>query len=473
MSEEKNIRPPRWAERLLEWYCRPELLEDLQGDLNEYFDRNVKSKGIRRAKLIYMIDVLKFFRIYTVRRLEFINLIINWIMLGSYIKTSGRNIVRNKLFSAINIVGLAISMSVGLMLIGVISDIFSYDKFNENHSRIYRVNCKYKFLDQNELNLATTSLKAGKAIEENFVMPEAVALFHQSFDGDLRAGEKAIPLRGYWANESLFKVFSFHLVRGNPATALKAPFSVVLTATSARKLFGNDEALNKTVTLGKEQYTVTGVLEDLPKFSHVRFDMPGSLSTNAIINKDDKRDMAWDNVYGTWVYLLLPANADLKNLKTNLDKFSAKEDSAVKNVHVELFLQALDEIMLGPDFSNQIGPAMGGSMIWIFGGLAFVVILSACFNYTNLSIARALRRTREVGIRKVIGALRSQVISQFVVEAVLISLCSLAVALLMFLLLRPYFLSVEEGLQRMLALELSPLIALYFILFAVSIWVAV
>src|SRR6476661_8441424 len=128
-DKSKKETAPQWATRLLSWYCKPELLEDLQGDLNEYFERNVKSKGTRKAKLIYVIDVFKFFRLYTVRKPEFVNLLINWLMIGSYIKTSGRNIVRNKLFSAINIAGLAISMSVGLVMIGVLSDIFSYDKF--------------------------------------------------------------------------------------------------------------------------------------------------------------------------------------------------------------------------------------------------------------------------------------------------------------------------------------------------------
>src|SRR6185295_5345040 len=103
MKERNDIRPPQWATHLLRWYCKRELFEDLQGDLNEYFERNVKSKGAWRAKLIYIIDVFKFFRLYTVRKPEFVNLLINWLMIGSYIKTSGRNIVRNKLFSAINI----------------------------------------------------------------------------------------------------------------------------------------------------------------------------------------------------------------------------------------------------------------------------------------------------------------------------------------------------------------------------------
>lgn len=473
MSEERNIQPPRWAERILEWYCKPELLEDLQGDLYEYFERNVALKGARRAKLIYVIDVLKFFRIYTVRRLEFINVLINWIMLSSYIKTSGRNIVRNKLFSAINIIGLSISMCVGLLLIGVVSDIFSYDQFHENSSRIYRINSHYEYLGPKEgNNMATTSVTVAKALQRDFSQPEAVAFFQNGFGGDLTFNEKAVPLKGYWANESIFKVFSFHLLKGNPSTALKNPYSIVLTESAAKKLFGNEDALNKVVTFDKEQYTITGIVRDVPKFSHVRFEMLGSFSTYEILQKDNKDYLKWDNIWGTWVYLLLPENTDLANLKTNLDQLSAKEDPTVKNTHVDLTLQPLEKIMTGPDLSNSIGPVMGGSMLWIFGGLSFVVILSACFNYTNLSIARSLRRTREVGIRKVIGAQKSQVINQFIVEAVLISLCSLFAALLLFALLRPLFLGVENSLQEMLLLELSPMVVLYFLLFSIGVGVA-
>src|SRR5688500_13173367 len=150
------IQPPRWATRFLEWYCRPELLEDLQGDLNEYFERNVKTKGLRRARLIYCIDALKFFRPYTLRKPDFINLLIQWIMIGSYIKTSARSIVRNKLFSVINIVGLAVSMSVGLLMIAFISDLFSYDDFHEKGNRIHRVITAIQLQDQPPMEVATT-----------------------------------------------------------------------------------------------------------------------------------------------------------------------------------------------------------------------------------------------------------------------------------------------------------------------------
>jgi putative ABC transport system permease protein len=125
MEAGKKLQPPRWAQNFLSWYCKPALLEDLEGDLNEYFERNVKSSGPFRAKLIYVLDVLKFFRSYTVRKPSFFDTLIHYIMLISYIKTSGRNIYRNKFFSAINIVGLAVSMSVGLLMIGMLDDVLS------------------------------------------------------------------------------------------------------------------------------------------------------------------------------------------------------------------------------------------------------------------------------------------------------------------------------------------------------------
>ena len=165
MKESKNIEPPRWAQRFLEWYCRPELLEDLQGDLNEFFERNITLKGIRKAKWIYVFDVLKFFRLYTIRKPEFINFLINFIMIGSYIKTSEHSLVRNKLFSAINIVEIAVSMAVGLLMIGTLLDMYAYDKFHEKHNRIYRVLSRYGYLGSKEdqYNVLKKGLGFGEA----------------------------------------------------------------------------------------------------------------------------------------------------------------------------------------------------------------------------------------------------------------------------------------------------------------------
>lgn len=127
-------QPPKWATAFLRWYCRPRLLEDLEGDLYEYFMRNVRDKGPRRARLIYLIDVIKFLRPYTIRKIEPFTFLAHFIMLGSYFKTSRRNLVRNKLFSFINIVGLAVSMSVGLLVIAIVNDLLSYDDFHKKRT---------------------------------------------------------------------------------------------------------------------------------------------------------------------------------------------------------------------------------------------------------------------------------------------------------------------------------------------------
>lgn len=164
MNTSPPPKPPQWAQRFVAWYCKPGLAEDLIGDLNEYFERNVQSIGPARAKLIYMIDALKFFRSYTVRRPTFVNFFINSIMIGSYIKTSARNLMRNKLFSFINIVGLAISMSVGLLLIAFVLDLHSYDRFHKNGERIYRITNVLTSGREQSSKHASTSIKAGKLI---------------------------------------------------------------------------------------------------------------------------------------------------------------------------------------------------------------------------------------------------------------------------------------------------------------------
>ncbi len=396
-------------------------------------------------------------------------------MIGNYIKTSGRSIVRNKLFSAINIIGLSISMSIGLLMISMLSDLFSYDKFHRNHSRIYRVISQYEYMGEKQSDFhATTSLKAAKAIKETFSGVEDVAILYRGFSGDVVVTEKTIPLYGFWANEAMFRVFSFKLLQGDPATALKAPFSVVLTEKSARKLFGDINVVGKTITVNKDKdYTITGILKDPPVFSHIRFDMLASLTTREITEKDNIHEMAWDSNRGsTWAYVLMPYSGDVLALQRNLRRLSEKEDKTVKNTHIELALQPLDNIMTGENLSNQIGQTMGSTVVWIFGSLTLIVILSACLNYTNLSIARSFRRFREIGIRKTVGALKGHIINQFIVESIVTSLLALMFSFVLFLVIKPHFLSIESSLQELLVLDLSPRLVVLFILFAMLVGVS-
>ena len=279
MRKQRKHHPPSWAQRFVEWYCKPGLAEDLTGDLNEFFERNVKAIGPRRAKLIYIIDAFKFFRSYTVRRPNFVNLFINWIMIGSYIKTSGRSLMRNKLFSSINIVGLAISMSVGLLLIAFVLDLHSYDKFNKNGERIYRIANVATFNGEQGGKFATTSIKTGKLIREKVTGIEEVAILRDDFSQDAKVGDNILPIKGFWAEPSLFSVLTLPMLEGNPHTALKDPYSIILTETAAKKLFGNESALGKAIKFDTLDYQVTGVMKDVPFFSHINFEALVSFSS--------------------------------------------------------------------------------------------------------------------------------------------------------------------------------------------------
>ena len=465
-----TINPPRWAQRFVEWYCKPRLAEDLIGDLNEYFARNVESLGPRRAKLIYIIDAFKFFRRYTVRAPTFVNLLINWIMIGSYIKTSVRNVSRNKLFSSINIAGLAISMSVGLLLIAFMHDLLSYDKFNKKGDRIYRITSYAKFREGDTGKFATTSVKIDRLIQEKVPGVEEAAVIRNEFSGDANVNGNVVPFTGMYAEPSMLRIFTLPMLRGDAATALDEPYSIILTETSAKKLFGAEDAFGKTVHFDSVDYQVTGVLKDVPFFSHFQFESLVSFSTIETQMANDPDFLKWGRVFGrNYVYVLLAENASIADIQARIDAICAGENRAEDEAEVQLTLLPLYDIMRGETLTNSIGPVMPGIVLWIISGLALVVILSACFNYTNLSIARSMRRFKEVGLRKVIGAGRSQVRQQFLAEAVIISLVALLLSFGLFLVLRPQFMTIAPELLKMVKLEITLPMILMFIAFSMTV----
>lgn len=480
MKEQRQHHPPEWAQRFVAWYCKPGLVEDLTGDLHEYFDRNLQSVGPFRAKLIYMIDAIKFFRSYTVRKPTFANLFINWIMIGSYVKTSRRNLMRNKLFSSINIVGLAISMSVGLLLIAFVLDLRSYDKFHQKGERIYRITNILSSNGEKNSKYSSTSIKTGKLIREKVTGIEEVAILRNDFLKDAKVGENILPVKGYWAEPSIFRIFTFPMVEGNPETALKDPYSVVLTESAAKKLFGDQPALGKAIKFDEFDYQVTGIMKDVPFFSHISFEALVSFSTAIQTNKADKNFEDWTNMYGNSVYLLLPENtsaaSSLTSIQKQLDAIAREENLADENTRIQLELLPLHDIVVGESLnsgsmSGRVDPHMPPTVLWILGGLALVVILSACFNYTNLSIARAMRRFKEIGLRKAVGAGKSQVRQQFLAEAVMISLIALFLSFFIFLVLRPQLIGMAPEMQRTVKLDLTPAMVITFIVFSVTVGV--
>jgi len=391
-------------------------------------------------------------------------------MFKNYLKIALRSMGRHRLFTAINVVGLSVSISVGLLMITFISDLLSYDNFHENKDRIYRVTTANQDANGFVMNLASTSVKAGYEIRKSVPGVDDLTIIRRGFGGDAEIGNSKIPLQALWADNSFLKVFTFPLTQGNSQTALQEPFSIVLTEKTSEKLFGNSNALGETIKFDSLTYKVTGIMKDIPKLSHLDFGALVSFSTVELQKPTHDGDfMGWGTFYDNYTYLLLPEKHNILSVQTSIDELSKSQNINLTDQKIDLSLQPLNEISIGSSQVNEIGPSLDPITIWVLVALTCIVLLSACFNYTNLSIARALKRAKEVGIRKVVGAGKRQVIFQFVTESVVISLISLGFALLLFMFLKEEFVGIHDYINRLVVLDLSFVTILWFIALAIFI----
>jgi ABC-type lipoprotein release transport system permease subunit len=310
-------------------------------------------------------------------------------------------------------------------------------------------------------------------MEEEVSGVEESVMMRNEFTGDVKIGDNVIPFTGLYAQPSMLRIFTLPMLRGDAATALKKPYSVVLTETSAKRLFGTAEAFGKSIHFNDNDYEVTGILKDVPFFSHLQFESLVSLSTIESQVAKDQSLLKWANVWQkNYVYILLPTNIKPSDVQAQINTICVRENRTENEAVIHLTLTPLYDIVLGENVGNRIGPVMPVVVLWITGGLALIVILSACFNYTNLSIARSMRRFKEIGLRKVIGAGRSHVRMQFLAEAVIVSLMALLLSFAVFLFLRPQFISVAPELLKMVKLEMTISIGFAFVTFAMIVGVA-
>jgi putative ABC transport system permease protein len=226
-------------------------------------------------------------------------------------------------------------------------------------------------------------------IKENVSGVEEITMVQTEFAGDANINGNMVPLTGMYAGPSMLRMFTLPMLKGDAATALLDPYSIVLTETSAKKLFGVEDAFGKTLPVNDIDYQVTGILKDVPFFSHIQFESLVSLSTIEPRLEKNKDTLKWGNVWQrNYIYLLLGENASASDIQAQLNAICAEENKTADDAEIHLTLLPLYDIMLGENLENSIRPVMPGIVLWIIGGLALVVILSACFNYTNLSIAR-------------------------------------------------------------------------------------
>jgi putative ABC transport system permease protein len=443
----KEQSPPRLARALFDWFCKDAVIEDLKGDMDELFIRNMARMSASRARLIYWRQVFSLITSYAVKsRKKKIttrgsSMLPDFSMLGSYFVTATRNLAKHRFFTIINVIGLATGMSVSLLVIAIVSYIQTYDDFQENKDRIYRV---ITHVDSQEYSddFASCPPPLYDKLSTFTGIDKMVRLSKEFSDDVSYDNHELLPLRGYFADPAFLTVFTFPLEQGDKNTALSMPNSLVITPAAALRIFGTRDAIGKTLQVGdKGLFEVTGVFSELPKNTHFTFEAVASYKfIDRWIGSPTEGPDRWKNFRGNYLYVQFDETADpesdVERTEHTLADISADRYAAYSNFKASFSMQSIKNITPGIELSNSIGSDWGYAGLTIFFVLTLFILLPACFNYTNISISRALKRSREIGLRKVMGGQRSQIFSQFVLETVIVTLVALVGACGIFIAVR-------------------------------------
>lgn len=390
-------------------------------------------------------------------------------MIRNYIIIAWRSLLKNRLFSFINIFGLALSICVGMMVMVQLADTFRYDNFHPHPERTFRVISEIKNYEGQQWTFASSPLPLLQTLAADSDLFEASVSFYPGVHADVTDGVKEVMVTGAFTQSSFFDVFGFSLARGHSRSALTEPNSVVLSHETAQKFFGDENPVGKLITFDKlGVFKVTGVLQPSGK-SHISFDAYLSSSTVRLLENDrilPAKSEQWNSFQDGYTYVVLRENLTRKNLDNRLDLLSKELNKDSQGGTLTLRSQSLSSITPGTDaIQNEIGSITTWGKVMASIGVALIILLAACFNYTNLSIARALTRTKEVGIRKVAGARRAQIFLQYIVESILVALFAFCVAQVMLSFILEYQ-PFNDGYENFPATQLGLFIVLCFLLFA-------
>jgi len=442
--DQKIPQPPKWAIRFLMWYCRPELLEDLQGDLNEYFHRNLREKGVSAARRTFIIDVMKFFRPYVIRKPSFSNPLNGKVTMKKQVLFSLRRLSRHKLTTGINILGLTLGILSCLVIYLYVSFEFSYDKFHTDADRIYRI------------TVSATRKNGSQGIGASMPSPLAADLRRESsgfsavtglYTDDTRVlvpmtGKPArvIPAIGdderqhiTFTDSDYLKIFHYQWLAGNPATALQRPFSVVLTESEAQRYFQDgrpeDWMGRSVVYYDSLPVSVTGIVKDWQQNSD--FGFKDLISYNTIEHSFLRNDMEGWNLWqsNVNVYVKLSPGTTAAQAEKQFPAFFQRHNRIGEKA--ALSLQPLADIHFNGDYADLYGRRAHKPTLYALAGIALFILVIAAINFINLSTAQSILRAREVGVRKVLGSSRGSLIRQFLNETGIIVMAAMALALVL------------------------------------------
>ena len=448
----------------------------------ELYQERLENYGERKADIKFIADVLLLFRPGIIKPTKGFRTTNNYGMFKNYFKTSIRNLLKYKAFSFINVFGLAVAMSVCMLIIMMIADQKRYDAFQVNKNRIYRI---LTDPENSRQPYATSPFPLAAALKAEYPFIEETTHLTPGVDGDVIYDQKVVKMHGYFADSSFFHVFSFELEKGNKNTALLAPRSLIISQKLAKQLFGNENPIGKTIDFANGQlsfpqesdsaksspnawgsFTVKGVIDESKYKSHLEFDALVSAATLPSLYAEDKfedRTNNWAYYWRTYTYaLLLPGKTedDLNNALSNLVKHKYANIESEQTKGLKLRAQNLNDVQMrlyANDTNNRM-PRVGYYFLYF---LAAIIMISACLNYVNLSVARALTRVKEIGIRKVTGANKRALVFQFLSESVITALLALVMATGLLFILRSAFLGL--WVNQFLSFELPDSLSVYVI----------
>ena len=416
MTNKKEIKePPKWIDKFLEWYCSPRYIDEVQGDLHEWFSKRVEENGLRQAKYYYFLDVISYIRIFRLKNLKEMEGRNNRLFIN-YLVVALRQFKKNFWYLSFNAFGLTIALLSTLLISVYILDELSFDRFHQDYKTTYRlVNhspkqgmkwastpSPWKEHMTNEVPEITDHTRLGQ--DNILVQEESQNVFEDGF---------------YWADENFTTFFDYQILSGNRERMLVEPNSVVITKSKALQYFDRVEVLGEMLPIkvydGDKEFLmqVTGVIEDVPANSHLQFDFLGSMSSTEEMYG---RFKTWWGLNWLHSYVKIPEDVDLANIKAKVPEMFEKHRGEGSSEYSDIIFQPLKEVRL---YSNDVeGPIQKGNLdyLLLFGFVAVLILVAAVINYVNLTTAKSNQRGKEVSIRKVFGAKSGQISRQFYVE---------------------------------------------------------
>lgn len=443
--------PPKWITKFFHWFCNPELVDVLAGDLIEQFNKHSKEHGVRKAKFLYLINTLGFFQPFAMRRKQKLNSILMTIdMLRNYLKIAFRNLLKYKGHTAINLAGLSLGLTVGILILLFVTDELAYDKFHKQGDRIYKIvtaNAEGSGMETNAWPVAHKLVTDFPEVEAVVYTRKAPANFMINYAGNRYQNNV------FYAGEDFFKIFSFNLIEGDLATALRDPFSIVITEEMKKRYFSSELVLGKTITLRDSLvFTITGVTENIPHQSHIQFDMLASFATYEKLSDWFSYSEGWGN-FNVRNYMLLDSGADINNIKEKAAGiYMDNVGDWLQEMGMEFYVDfiPLKDIYLVSEMHNGFGPKSSMALVYLVSAIAIFVIILACINFVNITTARSVFRAKEVGLRKVIGSSKSALFWQFMSEAFILTITAFGTVLILIYFVLPLF---NELMGKAYALE--------------------